>query len=337
MLEILHKNIIIKPNYRVNLASSKFKGFKTLNFNFKTNLISIYSKRISSRLTHLNPTMGTDPEIGLLSTTKLQSFPVINSTCFWLTESYAKLKDVNFVTKCTCSIAETTLKNSVYLATPLVKKFKHQVMSLDTIALSQLERLEAAYPIIKSDTSELIDPVKDRYTNFRSNTKETCDSVKSCLRNSMSIDRCLNMTQAFIEQYLIYAELEKLDKNECVEDYIKYYGQYKVDEKEYNELVKRIRILTYVFYCALKANLLKEAEQALKMLTVKFAKLYMFLELMGEYKDNLKNDVNAKFYLTKEKLDLYKDYLEMMSKQFTVQDGRSLHHVSVSCCVSSFI
>ena len=73
-----------------------------------------------------------DTDISLLSASKFKSFPVIMASTNWLTESYTKLKETNFVTKCTCGIAESTLKNSMYLATPLVNKFKDQVTSLDS-------------------------------------------------------------------------------------------------------------------------------------------------------------------------------------------------------------
>ncbi len=277
----------------------------------------------------------SDPvEIGLLSATKFKSFPVVNSTCFWLTENYLKLKQANFVTKCTCGLAETTLKNSIYLATPLVNKFKNQVTSLDCIAFNQLEKLETAFPIIKSNTDTLVSqskellmnntvkPVKSRYKKLKTNTMD-------CLSSPALVTRFLDLTQNFLETYLIEEDLRRLNHAESVEDYIKYYSEYKINEQKYNNLVQRIQVLTYVFYYALKTNSLVQAQLALKILTVKLAKLYMYLEMMEAYKTSTTQNIKEKFYLTKDKFELYKEYLNVLSKTFTVQDGRSLHHVNV--------
>ncbi len=280
------------------------------------------------------PTSEFDNEIGLLSATKIKSFPVVNSTCYWLTESYLKLKQANFVTKCTCGLAETTLKNSMYLATPLVNRFRDQVTSLDSLAFNQLEKLETAFPIIKSNADTIVSqskellmnktvkPVRSRYKTLKTNTI-------GCLSSPVLVNRFLDLTQNFLETYLIEEDLKKLNHAESVEDYIKYYGEYKINEEKYNDLIKRIQMLTYVFYYALKTNSLNQAQMALKVLTVKLAKLYMYLELMNAYKTSATRGIKEKFYLTKEKFELYKEYLDVLSKTFTVQDGRSLHHVNV--------
>lgn len=283
--------------------------------------------------------MNGESNTGLLTSNKFKSFPVVNSTTNWLTESYSKLKETNFVTKCTCGLAESTLKNSMYLATPLVNKFKDQVCSLDTIAYNQLERLETAFPIIKSEPEALVtqskelinktvQPVSSRVENFKTNTKATCDSVKSCLPKSIPgqnlANRLLDMSQKLLEQYLIYADLEQLRiEDESPKEYISYYE----NEKQCQALIKRIKVLTYVFYASLKENLMNKARLVLDLLTVKFAKLYAFMSWFDSYKTSLLNKTKDKMYLTKDKIDLYKEYLDVLSKQFTVQDGRSLHHV----------
>ncbi len=125
---------------------------------------------------------------GLLTTRKFQSFPVVNSTCGWLSDSYSKIKAANFVTKCTCQVAESTIKNSMYLASPIVSTFKTQVKCLDSLAFNQLERLENAFPIIKSDAGNIVsqskelinktvEPVSTSLENFKTTTR---DSVKNC-------------------------------------------------------------------------------------------------------------------------------------------------------------
>lgn len=129
-----------------------------------------------------------ESSLGLLTTNKFKSFPVVNSTCGWLSDSYSKIKATNFVTKCTCRVAESTLKNSMYLASPLVNTFKSQVDCLDSLAFNQLQRLESAFPIIKSDADKIVsqskelinktvEPVSNSLENLKSTTR---DSVKNC-------------------------------------------------------------------------------------------------------------------------------------------------------------
>lgn len=290
-----------------------------------------------------NNIQSSGPESGLLTTNKFKSFPVVNSTCYWLSESYSKIKETNFVTKCTIGIAESTLKNSMYLATPIVNKFKDQVTNLDSMAFNQLERLETAFPIIKSDTGDLysrsknlihktVEPVSTRYRSLKTNTKNKCSSVKSCItytsfQGQSIANRVLDMSQSFIEQYLIYTDLHKLRNKEEVDEFIKYYGEFKLNEKRCRSLVKRLRVLTYVFFFALKANMINQVKFIYRLITDRIAKLYTCLDCLSVWKKSLVNKTKDKFYLTRDKIDLYKEYLDVLSKQFTVQDGRSLNHV----------
>lgn len=273
---------------------------------------------------------------GLLTSNKFKSFPVVTSTTNWLTENYSKLKERNFMTKCTCGLAETTLKNSMYLATPLVNKYLPLVNSLDSIAYNQLERLETAFPIIKSEPEYLVtqskelltktvEPVSKRVNNFKTNTKA---SVKNCLPKSLPgqklANQFLDMSQKLLEQYLIYADLEKLEiLDESPKEFISYYEK----EKKCQALFKRINVLTYVFYASLKEKLMKQARLVLDLLTFKFAKLQSVISWLDSYKTSILNKTKEKMYLTKDQIHLYKEYFDVLSKQFTVQDGRSLHHV----------
>lgn len=283
-----------------------------------------------------------DP-IDFQCTTKIKSFPVVNSTCFWLTENYSKLKETNFVTKCTCGIAETTLKSSMYLASPIVNKFKDQVNSLDSLACGQLDKLETAFPIIKKETEDLmfqskelitktVEPVSSRYNLYK---QKTCETMNSCLNPNSLSNQFFDLSEKVLEKYLIYSDLEKKEDEEFT-DYIQLYQEYKLDEQRYQKLLRRIKVLTYVFLYAMKANLLKQASRALELLTIKFKSLYVYLEMFDTYKKSLVSKTSEKFQLTKGKIDLYKEYLEVLSKQLTVQDGRSLHNIQVFRAFSLF-
>lgn len=275
-----------------------------------------------------------ESDTGLLTATKFKSFPVVNSTVYWISEGYLKLKSANFVTKCTCGIAESTLKNSMYLATPLVNKFKSQVNSLDSIAYNQLEKLETAFPIIKSDTENIVlqskqlinktvEPVSTQLETFKSSTKasvKNCFSSTSLTGQNLAI-RLLDYSQTFLEQYIIYDLKNLEDDSESLSNYA------KLNEKRCQDVIQRIKLLTVVFYSSLRNNLVDKAKLVLNIITVKYAKLYALLDWFNLYKTSLLNKTKEKIYLTKDKIDLYKEYLDVLSKQFTVQDGRSLHHV----------
>lgn len=231
--------------------------------------------------------MNTD-EVGLLCANKIKTFPVVNSTYYWLTKSYTKLKETNFVTKSTCTIAECTLKNSLVLAYPLVHKFKYQVSNLDSIACNQLEKLETAFPIIKSDTDSLVtqsrelltktvEPMCAGYATFKTNAETKCKTLKTSLTEKIL---------------------------------------------DYHNLIVRMRALTN----AINNNLKQQAEMALRILELKFSTLCQLLTTFSLNKSKLSAQVKAKLYLTKDKIELYKEYLEVLCKQFTVQDGRSLQN-----------
>lgn len=53
------------------------------------------------------------------------------------------------------------------------------------------------------------------------------------------------------------------------------------------------------------------------------------LRSLDALKTHTSHTLLNKFQLTKDKLDLYKEYLDVLTKQFMVQDGRSLEHVHV--------
>jgi hypothetical protein len=275
---------------------------------------------------------------------RFQSLPVVNSTCYWLFENYNKLKEKNFVTKCTCDLAETTLKSSIYLATPIVKKFKSQVNALDSIACNQLDKLESAFPIIKSQpdmivsqSKELInktvEPAVTRYANFRTSTQNQCKTVREKLSLKKNTGKLINMSQCFLENHFIYDEISSSPYMEKVEEYIQVYLDYKdtiaCKELNYELLFKHIRILTYVLFYSIEAKITRHSNESIRFIKSYFYKLFKLFEYYDTVKQNLNNKLSEKFHVTREKIDLYKEYLDVLSKQFTVQDGRQLSSINV--------
>lgn len=52
--------------------------------------------------------------------------------------------------------------------------------------------------------------------------------------------------------------------------------------------------------------------------------------IYSEARKRVTVQVQNKLSLTKDKIELYREYLDVLSKQFVVQDGRSLEHIHVS-------
>jgi len=59
-----------------------------------------------------------------------------------------------------------------------------------------------------------------------------------------------------------------------------------------------------------------------------FYKLFKLFEYYDAMKENLVDNLVDKFHVTRDKIDLYKEYLDVLSKQFTVQDGRQLNQIN---------
>ena len=265
---------------------------------------------------------------------KFKTFPVVNTTCDWLTENYTKLKKANFITKCTCDLAETTFKSSLHLATPLVNKFKDQVNYLDTVACNQLDKIENNFPIIKSNTDVLVresklflnKTIEPAYLCFSILNKTKCAVTQRSLNFEEPIElvhKLLDIGQDLMDSYLIFPHL-KYKANVAAN--IQYYLDHKEVAKSHKEMLTRIRILTYVLLYSLKAQCIEYISTTSHVI---HENIYQVFRLLARFKSRLILKMNDKFYLTKEKLDLYKEYLDVLSKQFTVQDGRSLHHVHV--------
>lgn len=291
-------------------------------------------------------------EVSFQFADKVKSLPVVNSTCYWLSESYNKIRERNFVTKCTCGLAETTIKSSIYLATPLVKKFKSQVNALDSIACNQLDRLEIAFPIIKSNPDAIVsqsrellnktvEPAVTRYTSLKTHTTQKCKSVKEfylngplSLNNNRGLLKLISFTQNFIENYFIYEQISTTPNMEKVEEFVQVYLDYKDKQNankglDYENLIKHIKVLTYVLFYSLEAKLTKNSNESFKLLKSCFYRMFKLFEYYDLCKQTMLNKLQDKFHVTKDKIDLYKEYLDVLSKQFTVQDGRQLHQINV--------
>lgn len=261
----------------------------------------------------------------LIFPNRFKSIPLIFSTCFWLSENYHKIKQTNSLTKKTCDLAETTLKNSFELATPLLSKFRNQVGFVDAVACNQLDKMLAAFTLISNDTN-----------NIYSQTKQFIYELKSqpCNQTRNLFGKMLDLSEKFIESNLIYNELlleAEASDNQATFNYnqelIKTYKNQKDLFK--NDLSHRTKILTLITYNSIQYKLLNQLNESFKLFREYLLNLFKIIETFKAMKEALALNVKDKFHVTKDKIDLYKEYLDVLSKQFTVQDGRSLDHIHV--------
>jgi hypothetical protein len=309
----------------------------------------------------------SDSISSLNSINKVKSLPVVESTCFWLSENYKRLKERNFVTKQTCTIAESTLKNSFdcLASIPLLNKFKPQVDMLDSLACNQLDKLEHAFPILKSDTDTLVNqgkellntwtvqPTKNKLNNIKSCTEtiyqKSCEYSNLKEQTRLLANKILELTESLIEKQFILDLLKKSDEENLVQvqnEYLKWYlNQYKQNSITNNHethhpishntemsLCERTKTLSLVFYFFMQEKLCRQLNDSISNIKSQFAQLSKLIEIYDVLKRSVSFRLQDQFHLTKDKLDIYKEYLDVLSKQFIVQDGRSLEHVHVSLC-----
>ena len=285
--------------------------------------------------------------IHLLFVDKCRSFPIVTWTSKWLNSSYESIKTKNLITKCTCSIAEFIFEISALLAISILIKFEFQVNQIDKMAFDRLDRLEKAFPIFKSDdtsmflleSKKLINrsfiPTVNMYQSLKLNIEKKLNTFKMFFTISLfnSFNYLFLISQKFIDDYLID---ENLLSEEIADDYVKIYASFK-QKIASGQLVINIqtfssylKILFYVLYFSLNAKLIKYKDCSMNEFRTCFKSVLNFIF----YHENSKELFNCylvnKFHLTKDKIDVYKEYLDVLSKQFTVQDGRSLQHVHVS-------
>ena len=285
---------------------------------------------------------------------KVKSFPVVESTCYWLSESYNRLKESSYVTKQTCCLAESTLKSSLDYATPLLTKFRPQVDVLDSMACTQLDRLETAFPIIKSNTDTLVtqgkelistwtvQPAVNKFNNIKTCTENKCEMVKNIYHKSceysdlraqtkLLANKILQLTENLIEKNLIDNELKKdSDYMEIENEYLRWYLNYKQannDTTSNMSIGERTKVLSLVFYFFVQDKLIRQLSDSIRQIKDMFSNLHKLIDMYDMFKRNVSFRLQDKFHVTRDKIDVYKEYLDVLSRQFTVQDGRSLEHV----------
>jgi ElaB/YqjD/DUF883 family membrane-anchored ribosome-binding protein len=262
-------------------------------------------------------------------TNKCLSLPVVNSTCYWLNSSYNRFKCKNILIKYTMDLAESTVKTSIQLASPFVEIFKDKVNVIDELACHQLDRLEAAFPIITQEPNKIVDngkkylnekvqPAVDRLTDLK-NTKDRL--IKNLELKKEEYDRLvwqatrrlLDLSEKFIEdkfQESIYGSNLSIESND--------------------NLVKRAKFVTNLLYVSVQRKCYKQVNHLIKIVDRYLIFLIKCLEFVEKQKELITNRLYERIFIIKNLVGIYKEYLIMICKQLLVQDGRSIYSVNVS-------
>ena len=98
----------------------------------------------------------------------------------------------------------------------------------------------------------------------------------------------------------------------------------------YPPLLTRARLISIMLLHALRMRIEAGIRVILRLLRQRFPCFDRFITSAEEMRLRAAYKFQEGFAITKDKLDLYKEYLDVLSRQFMVQDGRSLEHVHVS-------
>lgn len=249
---------------------------------------------------------------------RLKSLPVLMSTCIWFSQNYERLKASNTLIRQTCELAETTVQASVHaVADPLTTRFKSQLDILDCLACNQLDRLEHAFPLISKDMPTILNESKSMILGTNQVAHRFLDRVEKrlILASAAAEPSKTNKQQENVKQNIKSIE----GRNE---------EQLSVSPTP--SLTVRSRLLAIMLYQVVKARVEARARLAYDLLAHSCPCVEAMSRRADEWRQAALYTLHERFFFTKDKLDLYKEYLDVLMRQFMVQDGRSLEHVHVS-------
>jgi hypothetical protein len=142
------------------------------------------------------------------------------------------------------------------------------------------------------------------------------------------IEVLTELLESIIEK-IILRRHHHYDNDEKYNEILSYMRQYKTQKEiknniEYISVKNRIKILLLILFQVLRIRINRYMDNN-KLIIYLFKKLNIqYLSLISFFKSNIKDRLDLK-----DKLDLYKEYIDVLCKQFIVQDGRSLENVKV--------
>jgi hypothetical protein len=265
------------------------------------------------------------PEVsGSIFANRCMELPVVNATCFVISDFYNRLKNTNTLTSCSLQLAEQTIKTSINMANPILNKFTNQVQALDVIACEQLNKLEAAFPIILEEPDKIVNHGKEyisqtmipvvhgKISDIKESTNVTCTAVKNYGINKVEAIRIKNITNRLSNF-----------SDKLAERYIFETVQEDADFK------MKMQLVAGLVYTAMQTTCTKNCNLIVQMFDKCLIGLIEGMGVIDNQRIQLKHKLDAGVNTTRYKIDLYRKNLAAIVRQLSVQDGRSIDHVNV--------
>lgn len=102
----------------------------------------------------------------------------------------------------------------------------------------------------------------------------------------------------------------------------------------YPPLIERSKLIAIMVCFSIKARVEANVKLVFNIVRRNLPLVDKWIQTLSKSAESFKRSASYKlhdrFHVTKDKLDVYKEYLDVLSRQFMVQDGRSLDHVHVN-------
>jgi hypothetical protein len=271
---------------------------------------------------------------------QIMLYPIVASTLKNMSLIYLKIKHINSASKLVFGIVENWMARIVTLYMIIFNKYQSQFKFIDSALGRVLQCFETYAPeilarvyalivwsyelslkVVKLVLDVLAKPFK--YLKFVYDTNKL---IWMCIFNKL-----VDLLELTIEKNLITQKvtLEPLEKHV---ELFKTHKKRSSSEKEYCKSIEKSVVLVMVIIHWLRIKFVEQMDawKVTDLVCGNF--VYKLIESCVTGKNlsaKLQEKINNRFFLTKEKIDLYKEYLDVLTKQFTVQDGRSLENVHV--------
>ena len=231
---------------------------------------------------------------------------------------YLKLKHVNSVSRRAFSLIELVMAKMLTLCMLVFKRFQPQFTYADQLVgnawhLGQVYST-LIWPVIVG-MYERARLLWSKPLSYASLVYAAC--VLLCMR---VVAWALNIVERQVEKHLLLKRLAE----EPLQRHVVLYKRFKearAPEFDAYTLAEKARLLTLIVADWLRVSFSE---------IVQWTKETCVYKLAEERLVKRSSLLSSRFSLTKEKIDLYKEYLDVLTKQFTVQDGRSLDNVQVN-------
>jgi hypothetical protein len=268
-------------------------------------------------------------------------YPIVASTLKNISHLYLKVKHINNASKLIFGIAEIWMAHILTFFVCVFNRYLFPFKFFDAGLGRVLRFLETHAPKITNQICALFNwSYECTLRVFKMTLDATSMPFKYVqlfyLKNKLLwqsiFNKLVDLLETRIEKHLITQKvtIEPLEKHV---ELFKTHKRRMVNEKEYCTCtVEKCIVLFMVVFHWLRIKFVEQMD-AWKV-TDLVCDNFVFKLLESHFRGKhfwtkLQEKLNNRFFLTKEKIDLYKEYLDVLTKQFTVQDGRSLENVHV--------